>query len=187
MPSSPWATPACRRGGEEEEARGGAREFVCGREPLRLPVLQGGPALWDVLLGASPPAGRTVLSWFSTKQVAAQGSPFNWDYYSTAGAGFSYRFWNASYAQEGTSISLSSVGQPVVPFGYGLSYTTWAYQNLSVLPASSPLAPLSGCAVVIVSATVCNTGGMDSDEVSQACECVAGDPCGGGLDKAARA
>jgi len=97
--------------------------------------------------------------------VFAQGSPFNWDYYN-AGAGFSYRFWNASYASLG-----GPVGPPIVPFGFGLSYTTWEYRNLTLAPASSAAEPLSGCDLITVSALVCNTGAIDSDEVSQACEC----------------
>ena len=36
---------------------------------LGYPGMQGGPALWDVLTGAAPPAGRTVVSWLTSKQV----------------------------------------------------------------------------------------------------------------------
>lgn len=34
------------------------------------PGMQGGPALWDVLTGVAPPAGRTTLSWFTSEQVS---------------------------------------------------------------------------------------------------------------------
>ena len=33
------------------------------------PGMQGGPALWDVLLGLVPPAGRTVMAWLTSRQV----------------------------------------------------------------------------------------------------------------------
>lgn len=79
------------------------------------------------------------------------------------------RFWNESFVYGG-----AAVGPPLLPFGHGLSYTTWAYANLTVSPASSPAAPLPACTSLRISATVCNTGGVDSDEVSQACEWVRG-------------
>jgi hypothetical protein len=97
-------------------------------------------------------------------QVKAQGSAFNWDFYAP-GAGFTYRFWNASWVHEG-----APVGAPVIPFGFGLSYATWSYANLTLSPPSSPGAPMPGCGLLEVSATVCNTGSVDSDEVSQTCE-----------------
>lgn len=99
-------------------------------------------------------------------QVKAQGTPFNWNFYAPAEvAGFTYRFWDESFKFGG-----AMVGPPVVPFGFGLSYTTWNYSNLTLSPASSIEAPLSGCMNLTVSATVCNTGSVGSDEVSQSCE-----------------
>ena len=62
------------------------------------------------------------------------------------------------------------MGPPVVPFGYGLSFTTWEYSNLTLSPTSSFSHPLPGCSNLTVSATVCNTGSVGSDEVSQSCE-----------------
>ena len=47
------------------------------------------------------------------------------------------------------------IGTPLYPFGYGLSYTTFAYSDASLLGD-------------ILSVTVKNTGAMDGDEVVQA-------------------
>ena len=53
-------------------------------------------------------------------------------------------------------------GKPLYPFGYGLSYTTFAYSNLMLpqqdIAAGSPLT---------ASATVTNTGHVAGDEVAQ--------------------
>ncbi len=99
-------------------------------------------------------------------QVKAQGTPFNWDFYSPAVAGFTYRFWNDDFEFEG-----ARVGPPVVPFGFGLAYTTWEYSNLTLSPASSAAAPISGCSLITTTATVCNTGEVGSEEVKQSCKC----------------
>ena len=53
-------------------------------------------------------------------------------------------------------------GQPLYPFGYGLSYTTFSYSGLTVpasaVPAGSP---------VVAEVTVTNTGNRAGDEVAQ--------------------
>ena len=52
--------------------------------------------------------------------------------------------------------------KPLFPFGYGLSYTTFAYSNLSVTPSSGNLdQPLK------ISFDVCNTGNRQGAEVAE--------------------
>ena len=51
-------------------------------------------------------------------------------------------------------------GEPLYPFGYGLTYTTFKYSNLLV-----PTTVQAGESVP-VSVTVTNTGMFDGDEVS---------------------
>ncbi len=53
-------------------------------------------------------------------------------------------------------------GKPLYPFGYGLSYTTFAYRNLRIEPAE-----ISPGESVTVRAEVENTGGRAGDEVVQ--------------------
>ncbi|XP_019862172.1 PREDICTED: uncharacterized protein LOC100638070 isoform X2 [Amphimedon queenslandica] len=53
--------------------------------------------------------------------------------------------------------------EPLYPFGYGLSYTTFHYSNLNI----SSTATASGAGMIAVSVLVTNTGSMDGTEVTQ--------------------
>jgi beta-glucosidase len=109
----------------------------------RYPGQEGGDAIADVLTGAYNPAGRTAVTWYANEADLPprdQQSMY-------AGNGWTYRFFK---------------GDVTFPFGYGLSYTTFAYSNLQL--SASTVAP---CEPVIVSFSVTNTGSVDGDEVMQ--------------------
>ena len=53
-------------------------------------------------------------------------------------------------------------GDPLYPFGYGLSYTTFLYAAASVIPAS-----IHGGQNVTVRVGVFNSGSVDADEVGE--------------------
>jgi beta-glucosidase len=72
------------------------------------PGQAGGAAIADVLFGDYNPSGRLPVTFYKS---AADLPPF--DDYSMKGR--TYRFFT---------------GQPLFPFGHGLSYTTFAYRNL---------------------------------------------------------
>jgi len=100
---------------------------------------QGGNAVADVLFGDYNPGGRLPVTYYkSIDQIPA----FE-DYNMT---GKTYRFFNQ---------------EPLFPFGYGLSYTTFSYSNLAV-----PVTAVAGDKV-IVKVTVTNTGRVTGDEVVQ--------------------
>jgi beta-glucosidase len=98
---------------------------------------QGGNAVADVIFGDYNPAGRLPVTYYkSIDQIPA------FENYDMTGK--TYRF----FTQE-----------PLYPFGYGLSYTTFKYSNLSI-----PGKVVAG-EQVSVKVTVANTGKVAGDEV----------------------
>jgi beta-glucosidase len=100
---------------------------------------QGGNAVADVLFGDYNPAGRLPVTYYkSIEQIPA------FENYDMTGK--TYRF----FKQE-----------PLYPFGYGLSYTTFSYSNLIVPENATAGSPVN------IKVTIKNTGRMDGDEVVQ--------------------
>jgi beta-glucosidase len=58
-----------------------------------------------------------------------------------------------------------------IPFGFGLSYTSFSYANLKA-PAS-----VKACDTITVTVDVTNTGGRDGEEVRQVNELLGGASC----------
>lgn len=100
---------------------------------------QGGNAVADVLFGDYNPAGRLPVTYYkSIDQIPA------FENYDMKGK--TYRFFSK---------------EPLYPFGYGLSYTTFSYSNMLVpqnVKAGEP---------VVVSVKVTNSGNREGDEVVQ--------------------
>jgi len=116
-----------------------AREHVPAIVELWYPGQAGGAALADVLFGDYNPGGRLPVTFYrSENQLPA------FDNYSMKNR--TYRFFE---------------GEPLYPFGYGLSYTTFTYRDLQV-----PAEARAG-SEVNVSAAVTNTGQRAGDEVVQ--------------------
>ncbi|MFT3781018.1 MAG: glycoside hydrolase family 3 C-terminal domain-containing protein [Nibricoccus sp.] len=102
------------------------------------PGQAGGTAVADVLFGKANPAGRLPVTFYrETKDLPAFTD------YSMANR--TYRFFK---------------GQPLYPFGHGLSYTQFAYKNLQVAKTATP-------GELSVSIDIANTGKRDGDEVVQ--------------------
>ena len=102
---------------------------------------QGGRALADILTGRRNPGGRLPFSW-----VRSIGqNPY---YYSIKPSGRGYGY-------------VENDGSPLYPFGYGLSYTSFAYSNF-VLPEKQEAGES-----LKVKVTVTNTGSVEGDEVVQ--------------------
>ena len=107
-----------------------------------------GNAVADVLFGDYNPAGHTTTTWYQTETDIPTALT---DYDIKKGATYWY------YA-----------GTPLYPFGYGLSYSTFAYSNLTVSPTSVSATPTAGaCATVQVGVDVANTSAVAGDEVVQ--------------------
>ena len=102
------------------------------------PGEEGGTAVADVLSGAHNPSGRLPVTFYKS---VAQLPPFT--NYSMAGR--TYRYFTE---------------QPLYPFGYGLSYTTFQYQNARVNSQE-----ITADGTVSASVNVTNTGKVAGDEV----------------------
>jgi beta-glucosidase len=100
----------------------------------------GGTAVAGALAGDFSPGGRLPVTFYKS---ADQLPPF--ENYSMASR--TYRFFS---------------GDPLYPFGYGLSYTTFQYSNPRVSSES-----ITADGDVAISADVTNRGAMDGDEVVQ--------------------
>ena len=110
-----------------------AREHVPAIVELWYPGQAGGTALADVLFGDYNPAGRLPVTFYKSED---QLPPF--DDYSMKGR--TYRYFE---------------GEPLYPFGYGLSYTTFTYRNLQAPDEARAGSPVK------VSVEVENSGKRD--------------------------
>lgn len=109
---------------------------------------QGGQALADVLFGKVSPSGRLPLTFYKEGQV-----PEFTDY---SMQGRTYR-----YLKE----------EPLYPFGFGLSYTEFEYQDISVKRVEEDIPNETSYEdmikpLFVVEAVVKNIGSYDSDEVT---------------------
>jgi beta-glucosidase len=110
------------------------------------PGEQGGNAVADVLFGVSNPAGRLPISMpHSVGQVPVY-------YNHRSGSGRSQMLGDYT----------DGPVRPLFPFGHGLSYTSFAYGDLS-LSSQTP----SPTDVVRIALDVANTGARDGEEVIQ--------------------
>jgi beta-glucosidase len=104
------------------------------------PGQAGGQAVADVLFGDYNPAGRLPVTFYKSVDDLP---PFE-DYRME---GRTYRYFK---------------GAPLYPFGYGLSYTTFAYSNLEMSAET-----IAHNEAITISADVQNTGDRAGDEVVQ--------------------
>ncbi|XHR27148.1 MAG: beta-glucosidase BglX [Chthoniobacteraceae bacterium] len=126
------------------------------------PGTMGGPGITDVLFGDYNPAGKLPLSWPRTVGQI----PIHYNHENT-GRPNPLQFSAAINAdtQLDTSHVTGYLDLPTVPqfpFGYGLSYTQFAYSDIRVEPAQVPL----GGSVKVI-ATLKNTGQRAGAEVPQ--------------------
>ena len=104
------------------------------------PGQAGGTAIAEALFGLTNPGGRLPVTFY---QSASDLPAFD-----------NYNMENRTYRY--------FTGQPLYPFGFGLSYTTFTYRNLQIDPAQvKPGDPVS------VQVEVENTGEPPGDEVVQ--------------------
>ena len=101
-----------------------------------------GNALADVLTGAVEPGGRLPVTWLASDEGLPPVRPVNGELPYDEGLLIGYRWY------------LATDRTPAFPFGYGLGYTTWAYEDMAV----------NGNTVTV---TVRNSGARGGREVVQ--------------------
>jgi beta-glucosidase len=106
------------------------------------PGEEGGRAVADVLFGDYNPAGRLPI----TFPIAEGQLPLVYDHKPTGRSDDYYDL----------------TGQPLFPFGYGLSYTTFEYSGLRLDPPKITVGDTA-----VVSLAIRNTGSLEGDEVVQ--------------------
>jgi beta-glucosidase len=125
------------------------------------PGQEGGAALAQIIFGDYSPSGKLPVSF----ERRWEDNPVFHSYYPAKGES------RVRYS-EGVFVGYRHYDQsetkPLFPFGFGLSYTSFAYSGLSVTPASGNLDQ-----PVTVSFEVKNTGGRNGAEVA---ELYIGDP-----------
>lgn len=104
----------------------------------------GGQAVADVLFGTYNPGGRMPVTVFESSADVSPSIDYNMSTYP----GRTYRYFQ---------------GEPLISFGFGLSYTEFEYSQLVI----SPNGAVKPCDSIKVSVAVKNTGDREGDEVIQ--------------------
>jgi beta-glucosidase len=104
------------------------------------PGQAGGEALADVLFGDYNPGGRLPVTFYQSVEDLPPFEDYDME-------GRTYRYFG---------------GKPLFPFGHGLSYTTFEFEDLQIQPAQATIG-----GQVAVSACVTNRGERAGDEVVQ--------------------
>jgi len=120
------------------------------------PGQEAGTALADILFGQVNPSGKLPVTFDRNLEDSAVAH----SYYADPPENKKVRY------SEGVFVGYrhydKSGSKPAFPFGYGLSYTTFKYSNLSVTPQSADLS-----SPVMVSFDVTNTGSREGAEVAE--------------------
>ena len=101
---------------------------------------EGGAAIAETLSGKNNPAGRLPVTFYKDVHQLPHFEDYSMN-------GRTYRYFK---------------GEPLWPFGYGLSYSSFAYSGLTLPPA-----PINANDPLDASVTVTNTGKVAGDEVVQ--------------------
>ena len=110
---------------------------------------ESGNAIADTLFGDASPSARLPITW---PQMVGQ-TPIYYNHKST-GRPTSPDRWHTGYQYDSND--------PLFPFGYGLTYTTFKYDNLRILTPN-----LAASGILRVSADVHNAGSRPGTEVVQ--------------------
>ena len=113
------------------------------------PGSEGGNAIADLLYGDATPGGKLPVTWPRSSGQIPIYYAHNLTQQPETAKDFKSRYWDMATS-------------PLYPFGYGLSYTTFAYSNLRVSKGEAKLGES-----VEVTVDVENTGRRAGEEVAQ--------------------
>ncbi len=123
-----------------------ARKYAPAILDVWYPGTSGGTAVVNLLFGDAVPGGKLPFTW----PVNAAQIPMVYDHLRTQSPfNAAKRYWDIPSA-------------PLYPFGYGLSYSTFAIDQLSLDKQTATVGD-----TITVSATVKNTGTVKADEVAE--------------------
>ena len=125
-----------------------------------------GQAICDAIYGDINPSGKLTSTWYNSvdelpnrADELAETQPFNRDQHGMIF--YDIDTWGYTYMYYGKAKHHRQAAKPMFPFGFGLSYTTFAYSDLQA-PAS-----IGVDGTINVTATITNTGSRDGAEVVQ--------------------
>jgi beta-glucosidase len=113
------------------------------------PGVEGGNAVADLITGDATPGGKLTVTWPRNVGQCPIYYAHNLTHQPDSSPVFTSRYWDVA-------------SSPLYPFGFGLSYTTFAYSNLRVDRAAAHVGE-----TLVVSVDVQNTGAQAGDEVAQ--------------------
>ncbi|MEM8930640.1 MAG: glycoside hydrolase family 3 N-terminal domain-containing protein [Acidobacteriota bacterium] len=129
------------------------------------PGTMAGPGLVDLLTGAASPSGRLPVTWpkdvgqipiYYNHKNTGRPAPEELQAFDDIPVGA----WQSSLSNTSRYLDLGT--QPHFPFGFGLTYSTFEYTDLTVEPATITVDDN-----VTISATLTNTGTRAATEVAQ--------------------
>jgi len=120
-----------------------------------------GQAICDVIYGDVNPAGKLTSTWYNGLDELPQAAQ---SYYGSNGmCEYNIDEWGYTYMYYGRSKHENKQAKsPLFPFGFGLSYTTFEYDNLKLSKST-----LGKDETIMVKADIINTGARDGDEIVQ--------------------
>ena len=113
------------------------------------PGVEGGNGIADVLFGDANPGGHLPVSWPRSAGQLPLYYSHNLTQFPETSPDFTSRYWD-------------SPSTPLYPFGYGLTYTTFTFDNLKLTHSTASIGT-----TIEASAEVTNTGGRVGDAVVQ--------------------
>lgn len=123
---------------------------------------EGGKALADIISGKVSPSGRLPFTFWGSEDNNPAAQYYHADTAVIHRSSKSRPEYPHSTYKEGLFVGYRGVGkfgvEPMFPFGFGLSYSSFAYSGGTVVPTAD------GCEIVF---TVSNTGKVDARETVQ--------------------